>query len=141
MADDVVFIGSAVTDAIRSHAAETYPNECCGALYGLDTAVQLALALPNTTDEGPRRRFMVSTTDYRRAEARAAETGLSLLGFYHSHPDAPARPSQYDLDHAWPSFLYLILGIEGGEPKVLTAWSLNPGRTAFDERVLRALTS
>ena len=134
-------MGAAVTDAIRDHASQAYPNECCGALYGVNGSIQLAFALPNTTDEGPRRRFRVSVSDYRRAEARATETGLSLLGFYHSHPDAPARPSQYDLDHAWPFFLYLILAVEHGEATLLTAWSLNPERSAFDERTLLALTS
>ena len=62
-----------------------------------------AVELPNTTEEGPRRRFLVRPSDYRLAEQRAAELGGELLGFYHSHPDHPARPSQFDLDHAWPS--------------------------------------
>ena len=68
------------------------------------------VALPNTTEEGPRRRFLVRPSDYRLAEQRAAELGGELLGFYHSHPDHPARPSQFDLDHAWPTFAYVIVG-------------------------------
>ena len=67
------------------------------------------MALPNTTEEGPRRRFLVRPSDYRLAERRATELGGELLGFYHSHPDHPARPSQYDLDHAWPTFAYIIV--------------------------------
>ena len=90
-----------------------YPHECCGALIGRDGVVTEAFALPNTTEEGPRRRFLVRPDDYRAAEARARETGLELLGFYHSHPDHPARPSQYDLDHAWPLFSYVIVSVDG----------------------------
>ena len=92
------------TAAIRAHGDETYPHECCGALFGTRRRVTATLALPNTTEEGPRRRFLVRPSDYREAERRAAELGAELLGFYHSHPDHPARPSQYDLDHAWPTF-------------------------------------
>ena len=95
-------LGSGVDEAIRAHGAETYPNECCGALIGRDGVVTATYALPNTTEEGPRRRFLVRPQDYREAEKRASEMGAELLGFYHSHPDHPARPSQYDLDHAWP---------------------------------------
>ena len=56
-----------------------------------------------------------------------------MLGFYHSHPDHPARPSQYDLDHAWPVFAYVIVSVEGGMPGALTSWRLREDRSAFDE--------
>jgi proteasome lid subunit RPN8/RPN11 len=119
--------------AIRAHGRKAFPHECCGALLGRDGIVQEAFALPNTTEEGPRRRFLVRPDDYRAAETRARETGLELLGFYHSHPDHPARPSQYDLDHAWPSFSYVIVSVMAGEDTVLTSWRLQPDRAAFDQ--------
>ena len=72
--------------------------------------------LPNVTTEGPRRRFRVDDKDYLAAERKASAAGLSLLGFYHSHPDHPAEPSQYDLDHAFPTFVYPILSVQQGEP-------------------------
>ena len=118
---------------IRRHGREAYPHECCGALIGRDQLVTEALALPNATREGPRRRFLVRPADYLAAERRATELGAELLGFYHSHPDHPARPSRYDLDHAWPVFAYVIVSIEGGEPKALTSWRLRADRSAFDE--------
>ena len=96
-------LGAGVARAIRAHGEETYPHECCGALVGKDGEVTAAVPLANTTEEGPRRRFLVRPSDYREAEKRAGELGAELLGFYHSHPDHPARPSQYDLDHAWPN--------------------------------------
>ena len=95
---------AAVDTDIRRHGRESYPDECCGALVGLDGLVTAALALPNAAGETARRRFTIAPHDYLAAERSAAEQGAELLGFYHSHPDHPARPSRYDLDHAWPEF-------------------------------------
>ena len=91
------------------------------------------VALPNTTEEGPRRRFLVRPSDYREAERRATELGAELLGFYHSHPDHPARPSQYDLDHAWPTFAYIIVAVAEGLSKDMTVWFLKDDRSSFEE--------
>ncbi len=126
-------LGPGVADAIRAHGAETYPNECCGALIGRGGEVASAFALPNTTEAGPRRRFLVRPQDYRAAEKRASELGAELLGFYHSHPDHPARPSQFDLDHAWPVFSYVIVSVKGGTPEDMTSWRLQDDRSAFDQ--------
>jgi proteasome lid subunit RPN8/RPN11 len=131
-------LGPGVEDAIRRHGTETYPNECCGALVGRGGDVQHAVQLPNTTEEGPRRRFLVRPADYMEAEGAARRLGGDLLGFYHSHPDAPARPSQYDLDHAWPTFWYVIVAIEQGTPAAMTVWQLRDDRSQFDEYRLRA---
>ena len=132
----VLVVSDEVDAHIRSHSRETYPNECCGALIGADNIVSKCFSLPNTTEEGPRRRFLVRPDDYRAAEARATEVGNELLGFYHSHPDHPARPSQYDLDHAWPVFAYVIIAVAEGEPKAMTSWRLREDRSAFDEERL-----
>ena len=129
-------LAEGVADAIRAHGIETYPNECCGALYGREGEVASTFALPNTTEEGQRRRFLVRPQDYRAAEKRATELGAELLGFYHSHPDHPARPSQYDLDHAWPSFSYIIVSVRSGVPEDMTSWRLREDRSAFDEEEL-----
>ena len=126
-------IGARVDEAIRAHGDETYPHECCGALIGRDGAVAEILALPNTTEEGPRRRFLVRPSDYREAERRATELGAELLGFYHSHPDHPARPSQYDLDHAWPNFAYIIVAVAAGVAGDMTVWFLKDDRSSFEE--------
>jgi proteasome lid subunit RPN8/RPN11 len=123
MIDRRLDITPAVDDAIRAHGQETYPHECCGALVGRGDRVDAIVALPNTTEEGPRRRFLVRPSDYREAERRATELGGELLGFYHSHPDHAARPSQYDLDHAWPTFAYIIVAVAG-------AGEGSPGRSA-----------
>ncbi|HEY6212381.1 MAG TPA: M67 family metallopeptidase [Vicinamibacterales bacterium] len=140
-----VAITAEVDRAIRAHGSETFPHECCGALVGSGDRVTAVVALPNTTEEGPRRRFLVRPSDYREAERRATELNGELLGFYHSHPDHPARPSQYDLDHAWPTFAYIIVSVigakgdgsssHGGEAAAaeMTVWYLKEDRSSFDE--------
>jgi proteasome lid subunit RPN8/RPN11 len=119
-------LAPSVAQAIRAHGQETYPHECCGALVGREGRVESVVALPNMTEEGPRRRFLVRPSDYRLAEQQ-------LLGFYHSHPDHPARPSQYDLDHAWPTFAYVIVAVAGGRAGPMTVWWLKDDRTTFEE--------
>lgn len=124
---------AAVETDIRRHGRESYPDECCGALVGRGELVTEALALPNAAGATARRRFTIRPDDYQAAERRATEQGAELLGFYHSHPDHPARPSRFDLDHAWPVFAYVIVAVEGGRPGALTSWRLREDRSAFDE--------
>src|SRR6266852_9857744 len=126
-------VDAAVEREIRRHGRETYPHECCGALVGRGAHVTGIVALPNTTEEGPRRRFLVRPSDYREAERQASELGGELLGFYHSHPDHPARPSQYDLDHAWPTFAYVIVSVASGAARDMTVWWLKDDRSDFEE--------
>ena len=118
---------------IRRHAAETYPHECCGALISSGGEVIEAFRLPNTTAEGARRRFLIGPSDYRMAEGRARELGGQLAGFYHSHPDHPARPSQTDLAAAWPNLTYVIVAVSEGTPGELKSWRLREDRSGFEE--------
>jgi proteasome lid subunit RPN8/RPN11 len=133
MSDRRLTITAPVDALIRRHGEEAYPHECCGALVGDRGHVVATVPLPNTTEEGPRRRFLVRPADYRLAEQRAGELGGELLGFYHSHPDHPARPSQYDLDHAWPTFAYVIVSVRSGAAGDMTVWWLKDDRSIFEE--------
>ena len=133
MSSHALAISPAVDAAVRAHGEQTYPHECCGALVGRDDRVTAIVALPNTTDEGPRRRFLVRPSDYQQSERRATELGGELLGFYHSHPDHPARPSQYDLDHAWPTFAYIIVAVAEAKAAAMTVWYLKEDRSSFEE--------
>jgi proteasome lid subunit RPN8/RPN11 len=137
MSSRALTITAPVDQAIRAHGQETYPHECCGALVGTGDHVTEIVALPNTTEEGPRRRFLVRPSDYRLAEQRATELGGELLGFYHSHPDHPARPSQYDLDHAWPNFAYIIVAVVASAAEAMTVWYLKEDRSSFEEGTLQ----
>jgi proteasome lid subunit RPN8/RPN11 len=87
--------------------------------------------LVNRRDDSPRNRFFVTAEDVRTAEKAAREQNLEVVGWYHSHPDHPARPSQYDRDHAWPWYSYIIVSVEGGAPQDMTSWRLNDDREEF----------
>jgi len=131
----------AVETAIRRHAAGTYPDECCGALFGPRAGVvDDALSLDNQFDGERRRRFAVTPDDYRRAERHAGDTGRELIGFYHSHPDHPAVPSAVDLEHAWPNLSYPIVSVRSGRDAELRSWRLRPDRGAYDEELVTIST-
>ncbi len=136
---------------MRRHAARDYPNECCGVLLGTvqgsDKTVREAAPLKNLrTDpqraqellpvgdparESERNRYLVDPVEQIRVEKDARARSLEVLGYYHSHPDQPARPSIYDCGHAWPWYSYIILSVEKGEPKELTSWVLAEDRSRF----------
>jgi len=130
-------ISARVRDAIRTHAASSYPFECCGALLGSEgEGIEEALPFENAAPSDPERRFLLSAADYRVAEARADATGRALLGFYHSHPDHPAEPSDFDLAHAWPNMSYVILSVRDGLPGDMKSWRLDADRSRFAEETL-----
>ena len=133
-------ITSHLAEKIRTHGAETYPYECCGALLGRDAeptvpgAVREVLALfplVNRRDDSPRNRFSLTGQDVLDADRAAQRQGMEVIGWYHSHPDHPARPSQYDQDHAWPWYSYVIVSVQNGAPQDMTSWRLNDDRQAF----------
>jgi proteasome lid subunit RPN8/RPN11 len=125
---------------IRTHGAETYPHECCGALLGRDDEnsreVLDLLPLANRRNDSPHNRFEVTPDDVRLAEKTARARQLELLGWYHSHPNAPARPSEFDREHAWPWYSYIILSVERGEPREMTSWRLEDDRSAYDSEAI-----
>lgn len=128
-------ISEALRVRIRQHSAEVYPFECCGALLGRDgeagREVIGLLPLTNRREDSPRNRFSIKADDVRVAEEVARQTGLELIGWYHSHPDSPARPSDYDREHAWPWYSYVIVEVQASEPRGMTSWRLSDDRGAF----------
>lgn len=124
-------------EAIRSHGQETYPEECCGFLLGQPTAQGnrvLALSrVENSQQTNRERRYTIAPADYHAADRAARRQGLDIVGFYHSHPDHPARPSATDLAEAtFPGYTYVIVSILAGAPDEVTAWSLAPDRSRFE---------
>ena len=90
------------------------------------------LPLENRRNDSPRNRFEVTPDDVRLAEKTAREKKIELIGWYHSHPDAPARPSEFDREHAWPWYSYIIVSVQKGEPRDTTSWRLHDDRAAYD---------
>jgi proteasome lid subunit RPN8/RPN11 len=122
--------------AIRAHGVQSYPHECCGAILGRDAGIArevLGLVpLANRRDDSPRNRFEITSDDVRMAENKARDLGCDLVGWYHSHPDAPARPSEYDREHAWPWYSYIIASIEKTGPQAMNSWRLVDDRSHYD---------
>jgi proteasome lid subunit RPN8/RPN11 len=144
MADaDKLCISAELAWKIRAHGAETYPNECCGALLGRDASGEAGQQRPreilgvyplvNRREDSPRNRFSVTSQDVLEAEKTAGASGLDVIGWYHSHPDHPARPSEYDREHAWPWYSYVIVSVRGREPKEMTSWRLEDDRARYRE--------
>jgi proteasome lid subunit RPN8/RPN11 len=128
---------------IHAHGVETYPHECCGALLGRDAdgsrEVLHLMPLANQRDDSPRNRFEITPEDFLLAEKTAREKHMELIGWYHSHPDAPARPSEFDREHAWPWYSYIIVSVQKGEPRDTTSWRLQDDRSAYDPETIETL--
>ena len=122
---------------IRAAGAEAYPNECCGVMFGReeegDHVVEALRPIVNAREAGEQyHRFLITAEEMMQAELAARRLGLEIVGFYQSHPDHPARPSDYDREHALPFYSYVIVRVAGGEPGPMTSWRLRPSREAFD---------
>ncbi len=129
-------------EVLVADALTTYPHECCGFLYGQEEGNERvfteAVEVNNTRDENRERRFEISALDYMKAEQYADENGLTLLGVYHSHPDHPAIPSEYDLRHALPYFSYIIASIRRGKLSSIYSWRLDD-KGKFEQEDLEIL--
>lgn len=137
----MIVIGNHLIEEIRRRAQQSYPNECVGALVGHGNGgngggaryVVDVLPLDNRRgDEAARRRYLVSAEDYRALERRGQERGLDVIGFWHSHPDHPAEPSEYDRKNALPWYSYVIVAVRAGGAGEIRCWQLSDDRSRFD---------
>ncbi len=124
---------------IEDEGVKAFPNECCGIMYGNDEGgrriVKELEPVSNEFEAGERyHRFLITPDTLMRAERKAAREGRLVLGFYHSHPDHPARPSEYDREHGWPFYSYVIVSILQRTPAKMTCWLLNEQTEQFDEQ-------
>jgi proteasome lid subunit RPN8/RPN11 len=122
---------------IRAHAAADYPHECCGFLVGRadgeTVTVTRTVPAANLRDDSPRNRFEIDPGDLVKTDRAARAEGLGVVGFYHSHPDAPARPSEFDREHAWAGYHYVIVSVQSGRSQEMRNWRLREDHQAFDE--------
>lgn len=145
-----VRVGAGLAEKIRQHGVEAYPHECCGALFGHDQGGSGRAAawreildlfpLINRRDDSPHNRFAVTPRDVIEAERAAQTCGLDIVGWYHSHPDHPAKPSQYDREHAWPWYSYIIVSVQARVAQEMTSWRLREDREGYTEEILQIHT-
>jgi len=126
---------------IEREGSAAYPNECCGVMFGRDIegqtrrVVERIAAVENSFDAAEQfHRFSITPKQLMQAEREAGAEGRLVLGFYHSHPDHPARPSEYDRQHAWPFYSYVIVAIAQGAALDTTSWMLDEKTETFSRQ-------
>ena len=138
----MITIGEKQLTAIREHGIRDYPYECCGLLLGHYTSerktVRETYPISNAREESAKRnRFLITPDELLRGERYARDHNLEVVGFYHSHPDSPAVPSQYDLEHAWPTYSYIIVSTSANEARDLFSWEQEPDRSRFNQEEIQ----
>lgn len=121
---------------IRSLGERAYPEECCGVLLGRPEGgvkkVEVLLPARNRRTDSAANRYLIEGEFVRAVEKKLCGSDRQIIGFFHSHPDAPARPSQYDRRHAWPWYSYVIVSVKKGEAVETLSWTLLDDRSGFD---------
>jgi len=140
----MISISTDSLNEIREHGVKDYPYECCGLLLGHYSAegkiVRQPYPISNAREESAKRnRFLIEPEELMRGERFAREHKLEVVGFYHSHPDSPAVPSQYDLEHAWPAYSYIIVSTSAERAGDLFSWEQEPDRSRFNQEEIRVI--
>jgi proteasome lid subunit RPN8/RPN11 len=141
-------IGAEDLARIRAHGEAAYPEECCGVLIGRVTpagreiatepsaTVERTVAADNERADSRHNRYVISPQSLLRAQREARASGLDVVGYYHSHPDHPARPSEFDREHAWPGTSYVIVSVQKGKAVDCRSWRLRDDRSAVVEETI-----
>ena len=132
-------ISRSLLSQIHQHLEADYPNEACGVMLGNAGVVTEVVAAGNERTDSARNRYLIDPLAYMKIERDADKRGLQVLGIYHSHPDVAARPSQFDLDHAWPNLSYLIVSVCKGKAVESNSWLLREDRSQFDQEAVEVL--
>ena len=121
---------------IVAEAEKGYPHEVCGILLGRGAEVSEAHPAKNSNTDRSRDRYLIDSLDQLSIEKDARARGLDVLGYYHSHPDHPARPSVTDAEQSWENVTYVIVGVEAGSVRAVTAWRRASGQKDLVEQAL-----
>src|SRR5213594_2387202 len=123
-------------ERISDHGRAAYPYECCGVLLGqIDNSVKSVAdvrPMSNSREDSLHNRYLIAPQELLEIENECRRLGMDIVGFYHSHPDHPARPSEFDREHAFPWYSYVIISVVRGEPGDLASWTLRDDRSAFE---------
>jgi len=134
----MLVVSNRIIGRIEDHVEGAYPEEGAGFLLGEDGEVKDILALSNAREDSARHnRYLITPEEYLQAELKAEGLGLSLIGVFHSHPDCPNVPSEYDREWAQPFFSYVITRVDNGKAVSHRSWRLGGDRSQYDEEELR----
>jgi proteasome lid subunit RPN8/RPN11 len=137
----VIQVSPEILARIHANGEQAYPDEGAGFLLGsgndLKQVVDI-LPLSNAREDAARHnRYLITPEDYLNAELTADRLGLGLIGVFHSHPDSPNRPSEYDRDWAQPYFSYIITSVQSGKVLESRSWRLSEDRTRFEDEEIK----
>jgi proteasome lid subunit RPN8/RPN11 len=128
-------IPKTVFDGMLEDAKSAYPDECCGVLVGKGKDVREARRVENINRERSRDRYEVDPAELLKAEKEARTKGFAVIGIYHSHPDHPPAPSEFDRSRAWPDYSYVIVSVKGGVDTQARSWTLDDNGYFTEERI------
>ncbi len=140
-----IYISADILDQIQSHGENTYPNEGAGLMLGKEEnskrTIEKLLFLENAREEeNQHNRYLITVEDMLWGEKEADRLNSSILGIFHSHPDHPNLPSEYDREFAIPWYSYLITSINNGKAAGSRCWRLRDDRLSFSEEIIQTLT-
>lgn len=147
-----LILSAADRETIERHLEAGYPDEACGVMIGRElpgvradaanatrTEVTRLVLADNAREDSRHNRYVIPPEAVLAAEKAARAEGLGVIGYFHSHPDHPARPSEFDREHAWPGLSYLIVSIRGGKSEDVRSWRLSDDRESFLEETLELI--
>lgn len=133
----IVRLDAPLKAAIDTAVREAYPHEGCGFLLGegdeAEICVREVRPATNARDDSPHNRYLIQPEEFLRAIQEAEKRDLDVVGFYHSHPNAPGVPSTFDRDHAWPRYAYLVVSVRDRTVGECRAWILDAESGEFEE--------
>jgi proteasome lid subunit RPN8/RPN11 len=135
----MIILKNQTDKAIRTQGEKTYPDECCGFVLGQidnenNRVVTEIIPARNTSPETEKHhRFGIDPAEFARNELYARKNKIEILGIYHSHPDHPAKPSEFDLLNSQLFYSYVIVSVDKGVSAVMTSWILNNDRKDYTE--------
>ena len=134
----MLVVSKQLVEQINAHVERAYPGEGAGFLLGVEGEVKDILPLENAREEEARHnRFLLTPEDYMKAEMKAMEMGVDLIGVFHSHPDCPNVPSEYDREWAQPFFSYIITRVDEGTAVNSRSWRLIEDRSKYEEEEIK----
>ncbi len=138
----MIVISEELIEQIKAHGEQTYPHECGGMLIGRfedggKTVTELLPMENAMAAEDRHNRVLILPKEVLRAERYARSQKLDVVGYYHSHPDDEARPSQFDLDHALPVWSYIIASVRQGKAVDARSWQMEDDRSKFNEETMK----
>ncbi len=137
-----LYVPGRLLEEIWAHGEASYPEEGAGVLLGNVEgedrwAKQLLPFANHFVAESRHNRYLIEPRDMLRAEEEAERLGMDVIGVFHSHPDHPARPSEFDREWALPWYSYVITCVENGKAVESRSWRLTADRQQMQEEPLQ----